>query len=203
MIIDTLDLDDVIQRSQDWVALCEPEARRLGTRFHALERADQQASAALPDSLNPAQRALAIAAENASTTRELVEQRAAFELGRDFGTAASARRPALERFRAAAQTAYRLAPNAQDEDHDILREAVQELGRAIPVARQQLLISRPLDSVSNALSAYVAVRVAEGISSDHAQGIARDEHDTEHPGAEREAVYAVGVAVGLLLSEVL
>jgi hypothetical protein len=172
-----------------WTTLCDLESRRgVGPTFSTQEREYKRMVAAFEDTLNPEQRDAFADIDAARIDLNATEQRTAFELGKDFATAATSRRPIIERFIAAAQAARRLPARGHDEDHDILKDSVEELRQAIPVARQILLTSRPLDSVSNPLEAYVLERTTAATESDQ-------------PGVERDAVFHVALALGLLLSE--
>lgn len=102
---------------------------------------------AFKETLSPEQRDVFDDIAEARVDLSVIEQRTAFELGKDFATAATSRRPAIERFMATAQVGLRW--RGHDEDHDILRSSVEEVRRALPVARQILLSSRAVDSVSN------------------------------------------------------
>lgn len=107
------------------------------------------------------------------------------------------RRPALERFLNAAHTVAASATQSDDESQDIMRHGIEEIRRALPVAQQVLLTSHVLDSVSNALDAYILARQAEAEA-----GSGPGDIDLVC-AAERDAVYFVGVTLGLLLSEAL
>ncbi len=97
--------------------------------------------------------------------------------------------PAVERVLAVAQAMPRNPRGGSDEDHDILQNAAVELRRALPVATQILLSSLPFDSVNQPLESYVFTRTRQSTDDDRAID-------------EREAIYFVGIAVGLLLAEV-
>lgn len=187
--------------AEEWLTLCDLECQRSRTTGPSFSEGASDyttAAAMFAATLTDAQRGQFEALQDARLCDlNAIEQRTAFELGRDIGVASATRRPALERFMATAQTSRRLSDRASDEDYDILRRSVDDLRRSLPVARQILLTSRPLDCVNNPLEAYIAVRTREAAKH---SGLP----DSDMASAEeREAVYYVGLALGLLLAEVL
>jgi hypothetical protein len=184
-----LTLSDILETSprHEWHALCAAES---GRPFTDDLNAHIAAERAFADGLTTEQQTVWLDLDAARNTLQSVETHAAFALGRDCGAIEATRRPAIELFMDAAQAARRRPEGHHDEDHEILRSALDELRQALPAARSVLLTSRPLDSVSNQISEYVRGRMA-GASKDDA------------PGVEQDAVYYLGLAMGLLLSEVL
>lgn len=100
LIANQLDIHPLWRDATDWIALCDLESRRgAGPVFGEQERAYRLLIADFERTLTGEQQT---AFANIIDLREgdlnAIEQRTAFELGRDFGTAATRRRPALERF---------------------------------------------------------------------------------------------------------
>jgi hypothetical protein len=175
-----LDIGVFWHEQDTWQALCDIQAMLYrdswskGTFTERQERyrADLEAFQA---QLTPEQRETLSALEDTAIDLQWFEQTTAFDLGRDIGAATTRRYPALPRLVDALKAAGDLA-------------SVQHIGNAIPIARSIQLTGETFDSTNEQIEAYL-------------QRVTASSSEEAVAGAERDAVYYVGIVIGLLLAE--
>ena len=195
-----LDIQDV-WTAADWTALCDAECRRGWTLTYSRElRTYERGVAAFTATLTAEQAAMfADLQDRRLVDLNAIEQRTAFELGRDLGAAAVARPPAIERFLDVLQFT---AGQEREGDRDDYREGdIEQLRRALPVAKAIIVTGNTLQGDVGPLEEYLR-RERERVLARPVE-LTDPGHECALAAANNDGIYYVALALGLLLSEVL
>ena len=210
VISDQLTLADILENQRnrtgapDAIDELATEWMPDGKNFCESERAQSAAVADFKATLTPEQLDHYAAIEDAETENGGAFHYALFELGKRCGLAVpgstSAKRPALERFIDAVQSAVLLKAGAAGAvTEDGTQDAIQTLKEATPVARAIALLDNPLDSTAEPLNALI--RAKHRAIEQQPEDATDPNHECAKDAATEAAVYFVALAIGLLLAD--